>query len=70
MKGNTLKTPLVVHLLKENGAAQAPFADQTLCGLPAEGASAMWPGEPLSGTHWGKRYRVNGKWCQACKERE
>jgi hypothetical protein len=62
---------VIVHILKENGAAEAPFADFTLCGVPvAEETSAMWPGERLVGVHWGKPYRINGRWCADCRTAE
>jgi hypothetical protein len=61
----------LVHVLKANGAVQAPFADFTLCGLPVgDDTSAMWPGEPLRGYHWGKPYRVKGSWCADCRNIE
>jgi hypothetical protein len=59
----------IVHVLKENGHAAPPFADFTLCGVKVnEQTSAMWPGEPLRGVHWGKPYRINGRWCARCKK--
>jgi hypothetical protein len=50
------------HLLKENGAAEAPYADFTFCGLPVtDVTSAMWPGDTLA------EYYIRGRWCPACK---
>ena len=61
-----------IHLLRANGSASAPFATETLCGLRCEddGVSAVWPGEKLRGVHWGKPYRINGRWCPSCRKTE
>lgn len=56
----------VIHLLKANGAKEAPYADEALCGAPCDdgtpvGILAFWPGDKLVG---------GGKWCRECKGRE
>ncbi len=52
-----------VHLLRENGAKQAPFADFTYCGIDLrilEATPAYYPGEGL---------HANERWCPMCRER-
>lgn len=58
----------IVHLLKKNGAASAPYADYTLCGEKVrDDTSAMWPGQPLNPQGG---YCIYGRWCKPCKALE
>jgi len=53
----------VIHLLKANGAREAPFADSTLCGLAVTDVMfAMWPGDTLA------EHNIRGRWCPSCKK--
>ena len=60
----------IIHVLdRRPGSEDAHgFAMLTLCGRnDLEHISAMNPGDTLRGVHWGKAYRVDGRWCKNCK---